>query len=264
MGGDMESAIAPTFAALEAFAGELGTVCDGTTPIPGLEWTAEDLGRHVLAGERFYAQSAESAISGWRDLTQGPAENARLMEELVPERGLEEITAAMHEAASRLHDAWSEHPPGDLIPWHADLRLPVETIAELVLGDVLVHGFDLSRATKRDWTISRADALRVMAGIVVVAPHFVDVENARDFRGAFQIRLRGGPAYTFAFDHGTLTVAGDPTARADCRISADPRTFLLTTYGRLTPVRAAATGGVIAYGRRPWLAFRLTSLLRNP
>jgi hypothetical protein len=133
-----------------------------------------------------------------------------------------------------------------------------------VLGDVLVHGWDLSRVTKHNWTISRADALRAIEGVAEVAPHFVDAGNARDLRGTYCIRLRGGGTYAFEFDRGTLTVSGDAAGRVDCRISAEPRTFLLTTFGRVTPFRAAATGGVFAYGRRPWLAFRLVSLLRNP
>jgi uncharacterized protein (TIGR03083 family) len=264
MHADIEATIAPTLAVLDAFTDELGVVHDPTTPIPGLQWTVEDLGRHILSAARFYARSAAHGTPGWRDLEQGPAENARLMEELAPEHGLDAITAAIRDATSDLHEIWAAHAPDDELAWHADLRLPVRTISELVLGDVLVHGWDLSRATKRDWTASRADAVRAIDGIGVVAPNFVDTENARDFRGAYRIRLRGGNAYTFEFDRGTLTVSNDEPERVDCRISADPRAFLLTTYGRVTPVRAAATGGVIAYGRRPWLAFRLVSLLRSP
>jgi uncharacterized protein (TIGR03083 family) len=264
MGDDIEATIAPTFAVLESFTGELAAVRDPSTPIPGLDWTVEDLGLHVLSAARLFGQTAETDTPGWRDLAQGPAENARLMRELAPERGLDEITAALREATSALHDTWAQHAPDDELAWHGDLRLPLRSIAALVLSDALVHGWDLSRATKRAWTISRTGALRAIDGVLDVAPYFVDADNARDFRGTYCIRLRGGSTHVFAFDRGTLTINANATGRADCRISADPRAFLLTTFGRLTPVRAAATGGVIAYGRRPWLAFRLVSLLRNP
>jgi hypothetical protein len=264
MGGDIETAIAPTFTVLESLTRELAAAPDASAPIPHLDWTVEDLALHILSGVRHYGNSAETDTPGWSDLEQGPAENARLMKELAPERGLDEITAALSEATSALHDAWSRHAPDDVLAWHGDLRLPLRGIAELVLGDVLVHGWDLSRVTKHDWTISRADALRALEGVIEVAPYFVDTANASDFRGTYCIRLRGGATYAFAFDCGTLTVNGNAAERVDCRIFADPRTFLLTTFGRLTPVKAAATGGVIAYGRRPGLAFRLVSLLRNP
>jgi hypothetical protein len=264
MGDDIEAAIAPTFVVLESFTGELAAVRDPSSPVPGLDWSVEDLGRHVLSAARLYRRVAETDTPGWRDLTQGPAENARFMKELAPERGLDTITAALRDATTALHDTWAQHAPDDVIAWHGDLRLPVRTIAQLVLGDVLVHGWDLSRVTKHDWPLSRADALMAINGVTEVAPYFVDTDNARDFRGTYFIRLRRGSTYAFVFDRGTLTVNGAPPARVDCRISADPRTFLLTTFGRITPVRAAATGGVVAYGRRPWLAFRLVSLLRNP
>jgi uncharacterized protein (TIGR03083 family) len=264
MAGDIEAAISPTFAALDAFTGELATVPDWSTPIPGLDWNVEDLARHVLSAARSYERGAESDTPGWRDLAQGPAENARLMEELALEHGGDEIIAALRATTARLHETWGRLAPEDVVAWHDDVRLPVRTIAELVLSDVLVHGWDLCRATKRDWTIYRADATRAIDGVAAVAPLFVDTDNARDFRGTFRVRLRGGGAYTFAFDLGELTVGEDEPERVDCRISADPCMFLLTTFGRVTPLRAAATGGVVAYGRRPWLAFRLTSLLRNP
>src|SRR5262245_40647815 len=238
MGGDIETAIAPTIAVLESLTREFAAAPDASAPIPGLDWTVEDLGLHILSASRHYSDSAETDTPGWHDLEQGPAVNARLIEELAPERGLDEITAALREAVAALHDAWAKHAPDDVLAWHGDLRRPVRTIAELVLGDVLVHGWDLSRATKHDWTISRADALRAMEGIAEVAPHFVDAENARDFRGTYCIRLRGGATYSFAFDRGTLTVDRNAAERVDCRISADPKTFLLTTYGRITPVRA--------------------------
>jgi uncharacterized protein (TIGR03083 family) len=264
MAGDIEAAIAPAFTALDALTDELAAVHDPSTAIPGLEWNVEDLARHILAAARSYQRGADAGVPGWRDLEDGPAENARLIEELAPEHGLGDIAAAIRATTARLHDTWAQRSPDDVLVWHGDIRLPIRTIADLVLGDALVHGWDLSRATKRDWPISREDALGAIDGITVVAPYFVDSDAARDFRGTYLIRLRHGGTYAFAFDRGALTVSTDTTERIDCRISADPRTFLLTTYGRITPLRAAAVGGVVAYGRRPWLAFSLLSLLKNP
>jgi hypothetical protein len=35
-------------------------------------------------------------------------------------------------------------------------------------------------------------------------------------------------------------------------------------YGRQGPLRPALTGKVIAWGRKPWLAFRMQSLVQQP
>ena len=47
-------------------------------------------------------------------------------------------------------------------------------------------------------------------------------------------------------------------------ISADPATFLLVVYGRMPLGRALLRGGILAWGRRPWLSLRFKDLFFNP
>ncbi len=47
-------------------------------------------------------------------------------------------------------------------------------------------------------------------------------------------------------------------------ISADPAAFLLVGYGRMPLVRALLRGGILAWGRRPWLGLRLMDLFFQP
>ena len=51
---------------------------------------------------------------------------------------------------------------------------------------------------------------------------------------------------------------------AQCRISADPGTYMLVTYGRSGAVIPVLTGKITASGRRPWLGLKLPLLFRNP
>ena len=62
---------------------------------------------------------------------------------------------------------------------------------------------------------------------------------------------------------GTAEVraAGGPV---DCVISADPVTFLLVVYGRMPLGRALLRGGMLAWGRRPWLGLCFKDLFFNP
>ncbi len=76
--------------------------------------------------------------------------------------------------------------------------------------------------------------------------------------------MRGDGALTFRFGDGSLTVDAFDTSPVDCRISADPESFLLVAYGRIGLVKPAATGKMLAYGRKPWLALTFKNLLRNP
>jgi hypothetical protein len=50
----------------------------------------------------------------------------------------------------------------------------------------------------------------------------------------------------------------------DCVISADPVTFLLVAYGRMPLSRALLHGGILAWGRRPWLGLHFKNLFFNP
>jgi hypothetical protein len=64
---------------------------------------------------------------------------------------------------------------------------------------------------------------------------------------------------------GRLTVESQVDGQpADCHISADPWAFIQVLYSRTGPIRPALTGRILAWGRRPWLAFALPSLFRNP
>jgi hypothetical protein len=47
-------------------------------------------------------------------------------------------------------------------------------------------------------------------------------------------------------------------------VSADPVTYLLVGYGRRSPWPAIARGGILAWGRMPWLALRFASLFAQP
>jgi hypothetical protein len=81
---------------------------------------------------------------------------------------------------------------------------------------------------------------------------------------SYEVRLRGnGPRYVIRVADGTAEVraAGGPV---DCVISADPVTYLLLVYGRMPLGQALLRGGILAWGRRPWLSLRLKGMFFNP
>lgn len=229
--------------------------------IPHLEWNVGELAAHILAGVRTYTAAATDDVEVWTDLERGADENARILAATV-ERDPSEIAAAIPVERQKLHKEWKAHAGSDVV-WGGGLKVPVESVVSLHITDVLVHGWDLSKATGKRWEIARADAILGIAGPLALAPHFVAPEAA-NFVGTYEIRLRGNGRYTLEFDRGSLAATEGGTDKADCRMSADPKTFLLTAYGRIPVWRSAATGGVVAFGRKPWLGFKFKSLLRNP
>ncbi|MCV7234096.1 hypothetical protein BST20_25375 [Mycobacterium branderi] len=133
----------------------------------------------------------------------------------------------------------------------------------LLLGEQLVHGLDIARATGRAWTIGRDDALRVVPAALALAPNYLRQSRTRGMHATFELRMRGGGRYRIAVDDGTAVVsaAGE---KADCVITADPVTFLLIGFGRVSQWPQIIRGRLLAGGRKPWLAAKFGTLLASP
>jgi putative sterol carrier protein len=64
-------------------------------------------------------------------------------------------------------------------------------------------------------------------------------------------------------DRGTAVVTG-AGARTDCVITAEPVTFLLLGFGRISPWSPILRGKLRAGGRKPWSAMKFATLLSSP
>jgi uncharacterized protein (TIGR03083 family) len=151
-------------------------------------------------------------------------------------------------------------------PWYGPGRTrTVDCITALALGELTVHGHDIATGTGRPWPIP-AEHAKLILGTVCpnMSPLAVRPEAGRGAPVTYEVRLRGnGPRYVIEVADGTAEVraAGGPV---DCVISADPATFLLVSYGRMPLSRALLRGGMLAWGRRPWLGLRFKGLFFNP
>ncbi|MCG5436426.1 hypothetical protein [Micromonospora foliorum] len=56
----------------------------------------------------------------------------------------------------------------------------------------------------------------------------------------------------------------DPGTRPAARVTDDPVVFNLMLFGRVSPVRAALTGGIRVGGPRPWLLPTFMRKVRCP
>lgn len=63
--------------------------------------------------------------------------------------------------------------------------------------------------------------------LLPVVPYFVDEAAATGLDAAFEVRLTGGERTFWYFDQGRLTAERAKTRPVDCRMSAEPVTFLL-------------------------------------
>ena len=150
-----------------------------------------------------------------------------------------------------------------LVEIFSGLIVPASGVNATLLGEALVHGYDIAKAEGLPWPIEPEHAILTMTGLVPVMVHFVDRKAAEGVEAGFEIRLRGGPTQYWYVADGELTVEDSPVTPVDCVISADPVTMLLMSYSRIGPFSPSAIGKMRVWGRKPWLALRLGGLFHT-
>lgn len=256
-----------TLKALQAVAARvaalIGSITDPGAPTTGLEWTLGQTAGHVVADVRMHRRwlAGEGAIDyGVPDLDRRNLEQLTALGEHAPGELAELLRT---ETAGYASEA-AAMPPEATIPAEVGPALTVEEITAVLLGELVVHGFDLARSLGRPWEIGRGEANLVAAGALVTLPQFVNPATTADADDVFDVRLRQGPRARVTVSHGQMTVEPEGSGPVDVHISADPAAFLLVGYGRVGQWGPILRGKLLAWGRRPLAAFRFASYLRNP
>ena len=228
---------------------------DPAARVAGLDWTVAELAAHLASLTERYDPFVRN--TGRPDFETMPALNAQ---ENAPfaGRSLEELARIIERGTASLLALCTS---GDAPARFFDIESDCASAIALWVEELVVHGLDFARTAGKPWSISRSEALISLAGTLHVLPKFVDPVTTRGKRTVFEFRLRGGPTVAVAFDDGTATITEGRAAQADCRVSADPVAFLLVGLGRRSQWRAAATGKMLAFGRKPWLALQFAKFI---
>lgn len=245
----------------EALCELLRAAPDPDRRIPHLEWTVGECAAHLVLSNRMYADQL-TGPGIVLDIEQTAAANAWSLEGL----GALDLRALGADLARTTEDLIAlirRMGPGTTFQYWSGSRARVETAVGLLIGERLVHGWDIAAATGDPWPIDPTAARLVLAASFEVMPLLVDRDAAADLSAVFDLRLRGGERYSLSFTDGSLAISTEPT-RSDLHISADPVAMLLVGYGRISQWRALARGKILAWGRGPWLGLRFRGLLRNP
>lgn len=180
-----------------------------------------------------------------------------------PERDLDVLADRVDADAREYLEVAGSFDEGELVDFFTGMLVPASGITATLLGEALVHGYDIARAEALPWRIEPEHAVLTLEGMAPVLVHFVDEEAAADLDACFEIRLRGGSTSYWNFEGGRLAVGDSAIRLTDCHISADPVTFLLISYNRIGSTVPALSGKIRIWGRRPWLATRLGGVFRT-
>jgi hypothetical protein len=229
-------------------------------------WTATDLVVHVAAGLDGYTRYLEGDTTPFADISDLAggsltASNAGLLADAAEH----DIAVLVERMSARARDLSATAATLSLdapASFHGR-PAPLRCLLASTLAEILLHGRDLATSIGAPRSISKREATLVLDNIAPLFPILVNPDTTRALVASICVRLRGGRAIPLRFDRATLTLDGD-IERFDATVSADPVAFLLVAYGRRSQWSEIARGHLVAWGRRPWLALRLTSYLVNP
>jgi hypothetical protein len=143
---------------------------------------------------------------------------------------------------------------------HGGALIAPEVALGVVLGELVVHGWDMARALHRNWPITKQQVSLIWSASEQIMPLWLDPAKSSGHQAAYEFHIGDSSRHVLYFTDGTLHTELEPGRRIDCHVGGSPVALLLTFYGRLSPLLASLTGRTFAWGRRPWLAVSLSDL----
>ena len=267
---DLTQARAALAAVVPRLTRRIRSINDPTRHAIGV-WSTGDVAVHLAnAWELIPALAARRVTSPLRKLSELEV-LTRVTVTRESDRDCHTVADRIDAAAAEFIEAIAGADERATAPWLVQgVDMPLAVFACHLLSESLVHGDDIARAERRTWPIDRRHAALAVDGFAVPVMRalpptaMVEQRRAAGLQACFDLRLRGGRATVMAIDHGALSIDPPSARQVDCHLSADPAAMLLVMYGRRRLWSAVGRGQIIAWGRRPWLAPRLRTALRNP
>lgn len=260
--------------AADRLADLLRSLPDTGAPIPRSNWTIGDAAAHVVMDLRTEALVAGGEDVSWADGATSVPGTPRGVGELnaravtaEAERDPQTLASLLVTAVSDFLAASAELPADHHMPsqyFQGGMALDLAGVTSIDLGEVLVHGYDIAKATRRSWPIAADDARLALGGALRLLPSYANPATARGHTGGYDLRIRGGPRVVIRFADGRASLEEPRNTPVDCHILAEPVAFLLVFYGRTSQWGPIAKGQLLTWGRRPWRALRFKRLFLNP
>lgn len=233
--------------------------------VPGSLWTVQQMAAHLIVTCGLYAELAAGAASPYRSMTREGCQTAseqRFAD--VVEDDPDKLAHLLADAAERFLDETAGRDASQPVTYHADQPFDVAGLTGVLLGEALLHGYDLSVGLRRPWRIRADEAVVVLDSYAPLYHRIVNHDGTAGITVAVDIELLGaGRRFLARFEKGVLTFEASNPA-ADAGLAADPVAFLMVSSGRLGLSAAVALGLVTVRGRRPDVAMSFPDFFVYP
>ena len=228
------------------------------------EWSLREVAAHFITGTPMFVDMANGIPGPAASLEKAYVKEfcERRIADL-SERDPVKLSRLLLDGMEDFLDTTVDRPGDDPVIFQAGAPHTLFGLVGILLGEVLLHGYDMATALGRPWPIDPGDAALVLAAYTPVFALQVDPERTKGLTAAVGIELRGAGAMTARFTDGVFGI--EPAGgQVDATLSADPVAFLMVGSGRLSRYEAVALGAMTLGGSRPDLAFDFPSLFIYP
>ncbi|MDQ6784024.1 MAG: maleylpyruvate isomerase N-terminal domain-containing protein [Actinomycetota bacterium] len=256
--------------------GELIGSLDMKLRVRGSEWTVGETSAHLIIALRGFTGSVTGDDREWQEVhaqipTARTPERIAAMNRLTiaaePQRSPSMTAGAITDGVDAFLAATAALAPHHVVatPWYGDGdTLTVAKATCLLLGEQVLHGYDIARTAGQKWPITRQDAVLVFEAVRDMLPKMADPNTLGQVTATYEIRLGRTARFVVHVADGAAIVENVAGQRIDCHVLAEPVAMLLVGYGRINQWRAIGKFKMFTWGRRPWLAFRFTSFFSHP
>jgi SCP-2 sterol transfer family protein len=238
-------------------------------PMPGSEWTVGEAAAHLIIGAVDYSEHARGVKECYsinpteRTPTERTRSHRRSLAAMVQQDG-DKLDAKLQLGVGAFLDATAGRAAEDLLPWHSGRSLSCAAMTCLLIGEQLLHGYDMAGALSVEWPIETEPARLAVQAVLPLLPALVDGETAKGVNATYELAVDGEPRVMARFRDGIGSIAPSENGAVDCSLSGDPVAWLVALYGRVAWEELLWMGRVKVTDGDATLGAGFKRLLRNP
>ncbi|MEU0213206.1 hypothetical protein [Streptomyces canus] len=159
--------------------------------------------------------------------------------------------------------------PTRTLSWLGGSRIPLAGLVAHLTNELLLHGRDIARAVDLPWRIPHEYAAQFFELFLIEiarngAGHILD-DDRRVHQGRIAVEFRSAytSPVTMVLDTGDVWIE-EPSRDNDVRVYFKPADLSLVLFHRIPRAKAALSGALRVWGRRPWLLAPFLRKVRLP